>query len=300
MSSVRSVEFQTYDGLKLKGTLYGAGEKKKPCIIMTAGFGGEKEHFLPDFAARFQAAGYAVLAYDNRNIGESDGSPRDEVDPEMQMRDYFDAFNYAAKLPEVDPSKIVYWGSSMSGGNVLKAAALNKNIAAIIAQVPFVSGEWVSRTKAQAPAGLVLERGHAVASGGPTMVPSLPTTTDEIVQGTSKAILADPAAVPFIDEMARRGYKWSSTSTAQSLANCCLFEPLAYVHRISPTPLFMVVAENDSVTDTQLQLEAFERALQPKKLRLFRGEDHFSLYFGKPFEANVAAQIEFLNETFGI
>jgi hypothetical protein len=215
----------------------------------------------------------------------------------MQMRDYFDAFNYAATLPEVDPKKIVYWGTSMSGGNVLKAAALNKNIAAVIAQVPFISGEWVARTAAQPPAGLVLERGHAVSVGQPALIASLPDSTDEIAQGTSKAVLADPAAIPFIEEMARRGYTWGKTVTAQSLANCCLFEPLAYIHRIAPTPLFLVVADNDTVTATHMQLEAFERARQPKKLRIFHGEDHFSLYYGEALKRNMAAQIEFLRET---
>jgi hypothetical protein len=36
MTSRKGVEFKTYDGLKLKGTLFSAGEKK-PCVIMTVG-----------------------------------------------------------------------------------------------------------------------------------------------------------------------------------------------------------------------------------------------------------------------
>lgn len=36
MASSRDVEFKTYDGIKLRGTLFPAGEKK-PCIIMNAG-----------------------------------------------------------------------------------------------------------------------------------------------------------------------------------------------------------------------------------------------------------------------
>ncbi|KAH7036033.1 Alpha/Beta hydrolase protein [Microdochium trichocladiopsis] len=296
MASQRDVEFKTYDGLKLRGTLFPAGEKK-PCVIMTAGFGGERAHFNPDIAAYFQKAGFTVLSYDNRNLGDSEGLPRNEVDPELQTRDYFDAFNYAATLPEVDPKKIVYWGSSFSGGVVLKAAALNKNIAAVIAQVPFISGEWVSRTVKQPPAGLVLERGHAIATGQPTMIPSLPDTTEEITNGTSKAVLADQSTIAFMEEISRRGYTWDRRVTVQSMANTCLFEPLAYVHRIAPTPLFMVVADNDTVTGTHLQLEAFERARQPKKLQLFAGEDHFSMYYGEALERNVTTQIEFLKET---
>ncbi|KAK2024893.1 alpha/beta-hydrolase [Colletotrichum zoysiae] len=296
MASLRGIAFKTYDGLTLKGTLFPAGEKK-PCIIMTAGFGGERIHFLPDIAGHFQTAGFTVLLYDNRNLGESEGLPRLEVDPDMQARDYVDAFNYAAALPEVDLEKIVYWGTSMSGGVVLKAAALNKKIAAVIAQLPFISGEWVALKATQPPAGLVLERGHAVAVGKPTLIPSLPESAEEVANGTSKAVLADPSTIPFMEEITRRGYTWERSVTAQSMANCYLFEPLAYIHRIAPTPLFMVVADNDTVTGTPIQLEAFEKARQPKKLRILHGEDHFSPYYGEALKHNMAAQIEFLRET---
>jgi hypothetical protein len=36
MASNREVDIPTYDGLKLKGTLFTAGEKK-PCVIMSSG-----------------------------------------------------------------------------------------------------------------------------------------------------------------------------------------------------------------------------------------------------------------------
>ncbi|KAF5646980.1 uncharacterized protein FTJAE_1811 [Fusarium tjaetaba] len=296
MSSERVVEFKTYDGLKLQGTFYAAGERR-PCIIMTTGFSGERFQYLPDFARRFQAAGFGVLLYDNRNFGESEGVPRNEVDPDMQARDYFDAFNYATTLAEVDPSRIVYWGSSMSGGNVIKAAALNSNIAAVIAQVPFVSGDGLSRASRQPPATLVMERGNAVATGNPTMIPTYPELRDGAVHDNPGAVLAGPSAVKFIEEMVRRGYSWAETVTAQSVANCSLSEPLAYIHRISPNPLLMIVADDDTITDTRSQLEAFEKAVQPKKLLIMKGEDHFSVYFGDAFERNIAGQIDFLKET---
>jgi hypothetical protein len=59
----------------------------------------------------------------------------------------------------------------------------------------------------------------------------------------------------------------------------------------------MVVADNDTVTATHMQLEAFEKARQPKQLRLFSGEDHFSLYYGEALKRNMAAQVEFLRGT---
>lgn len=218
----------------------------------------------------------------------------------LQSRDYFDAFNYAATLPEVDARKIAYWGSSMSGGTALVASALNKNIAAVVAQVPFTSGEWISAMSGQPPEGLVLERGHAVATGRATMIPSFPPTREEVLSGTSKAVLSDPAALAFTDEMRRRGYVWHNDVTAQSMANCAMFEPLAYVHRIAPTPLLMVVTEKDETTKTSLQLKTFGKAREPKTLNLMGGQDHFSLYYGEPFEENVKVQVDFLKKALGV
>src|SRR5207248_3064314 len=77
--------------------------------------GGVRHFHLPSFAARFQAAGFAVLLYDNRNWGDSDGLPRQESIPALQQTDYYDAFNYAICLPNVDRHRMVYWGTSFSG-----------------------------------------------------------------------------------------------------------------------------------------------------------------------------------------
>src|SRR6266702_1358296 len=70
----------------------------------------------------------------------SDGEPRQEIDPVAQTRDYRHAITYAKTLPEVDGEKIGIWGSSFSGGHVQVVAAYDKRVKAAVAQVPFVSG----------------------------------------------------------------------------------------------------------------------------------------------------------------
>ncbi|KAM5347637.1 hypothetical protein ACJ41O_007461 [Fusarium nematophilum] len=297
MAPSKDLDIPTYDGLKLKGTLYIVGQKK-PCVIMSSGFAGLRCHFLPDFAARFNQAGYGVLTYDNRGWGESEGLPREQVDPWLQTRDYLDAFNFAATQPEIDPAKIVYWGSSMSGGNAICAAAVNHNLAGVILQVPFISGESISRIPGMSTSMLVQERAKAIADGSPSKLPNFPSSLEELTSGVSQAVLKDPEAIPFTKEMDRRGIHWSKACTVQSLTYTMLHEPLAYIHRISPTPMLMIVADRDVTTQTHLQLEAFEKALEPKKLEILRGMGHFSPYFGPPFEQNIKAQIAFLDQIF--
>jgi uncharacterized protein len=65
--------------------------------------------------------------------------------------------------------------------------------------------------------------------------------------------------------------------TLGTLALSAEYEPGAHMDRISPTPLLMIVASHDTVTPTDLALQAYERALQPKRLVLLQG-DHFVPY----------------------
>lgn len=43
-----------------------------------------------------------------------------------------------------------------------------------------------------------------------------------------------------------------------------MYEPGAWAPRVSPIPLLMVVTSHDYITMTDLDLAAYERALEPK------------------------------------
>src|ERR1700723_1894580 len=73
-----------------------------------------------------------------------------------------------------------------------------------------------------------------------------------------------------------------------------MYEPGAWVSRVSPTPLLMVVASNDKVTVADLALAAYERALEPKRLALIPG-GHFDPYLDR-FRVTEAAATEWFRE----
>ncbi|KFY86915.1 hypothetical protein V500_07307 [Pseudogymnoascus sp. VKM F-4518 (FW-2643)] len=297
-SSPRKVEFHTLDGLTLSGLFYTAG-KKQPCIIMTHGLAGRKEQLLPDFAERFLEAGYAVLLYDNRNWGESDGKPRNELDPFQQARDYFQAFDYAASLPEVDETMIVYWGTSMSGGTALFAASIDKRIRGVIAQVPFASDDFLEEQRKQILPLLFSNQQNVREGAASVMINATPDSLEEATQGLSCAALPHPDVFVFLDELKRRDIiPFEKNVTLQSMLHVFNFDAKSFIHRIAPTPLLMVVADNDITVPTSLQLQAFQRALEPKKLAVIRDAGHFEVYMGRKFEENITIQIKFLEDLF--
>jgi uncharacterized protein len=115
-------------------------KEKYPAIVMAYGIGSTKEMCLPQFAERFAAEGFAVLLFDYRNLGESEGIPRGQVFPEDQQEDYRNAITWIQQQPQIDPERIGAWGSSYSGGHVLHLSAFDRRIKCVVAQVPVVSG----------------------------------------------------------------------------------------------------------------------------------------------------------------
>jgi fermentation-respiration switch protein FrsA (DUF1100 family) len=70
------------------------------------------------------------------------------------------------------------------------------------------------------------------------------------------------------------------------------YEPGAWLTRVSPTPLLMIVGLHDEITVADLALAAYERALQPKKLATIAG-GHFDPYLGAFDKASGAARAWF-------
>ena len=109
------------------------------------------------YAAALANAGHVVLAYDHRNFGDSDGEPRQELDPWMQVRDYRNAITFVQTLDGVDPERIGIWGTSYAGGHVLVVAAIDRRVRCVVAQVPTISG-WQTTLRRIAPQALPGQR----------------------------------------------------------------------------------------------------------------------------------------------
>jgi len=75
----------------------------------------------------------------------------------------------------------------------------------------------------------------------------------------------------------RRAPAWKNEVTLRSVELLMEYEPGMYVERISPTPLLMVVAAGDHLVPSDLALEAYQRAREPKRLVLLPG-GHFDAY----------------------
>jgi fermentation-respiration switch protein FrsA (DUF1100 family) len=79
-----------------------------------------------------------------------------------------------------------------------------------------------------------------------------------------------------------RAPSWRNQVTLRTVEMLGEYEPGAYIGRVSPTPLMMVVAASDHLTVADEAFAAYNRALEPKRLVVLNG-GHFDAYV-KSFE----------------
>jgi pimeloyl-ACP methyl ester carboxylesterase len=132
----KAVEFQS-EGATLRGWFYTPnGPAPYATVVMAHGFTATVQMVADRYAEAFQAAGFAVLLYDHRNIGGSGGEPRQEVNVWVQARGYRDAVTYLHTRSDIALDRIALWGDSNSAMQVTVLGALEPRAAAIVAQIP--------------------------------------------------------------------------------------------------------------------------------------------------------------------
>lgn len=300
MSSTRvDVEFPAADGTVLRGWCYTAtgSNGRAPGVVMAHGFSAVKEMGLDRMAEALAQSGFVVLLYDHRNLGASDGEPRQEIDIWAQARDYRRALDWLRARPEVDPERVALFGTSYSGGEVLVVGAADRRVAAAVAQVPFagVREEYDPDDRDAWPrlrdALLSGERGAPAEPVGP--MPVVTDREDEV------AVLAGPESWRwFTAEGLRPGSTWRNLCTMRTDGGPVPFDPGLAVAHLTPTPLLMIVATEDRLAPTAIALSAFARAGEPKELVLVDG-DHFAVYHGDGFARARDATVDFLRRYLG-
>ncbi|MDO9353734.1 MAG: alpha/beta fold hydrolase [Solirubrobacteraceae bacterium] len=262
---------------------------RAPVVVMAHGLGGLQTSRLQPFAERFAAAGYHAITFDYRNWGQSDGTPRNLLDADRQQNDYRAAATAAAKLPGVDPARVVLWGTSLSGGHVLALGAKMPELAGVIAQAPHVNG---------------------LATVSALPVGSLPRLTALGIEDAARAaVKQSPKYVPLSSEPggpgalsqpgAAAGYAFVQPSspapgnvmTARFVLQLPFYNPDATAAK-STVPTFIGVGEQDNVTPPAPAIKLAER--MGATLARYPG-GHFDVYPGaSSYETNVSQQLAFL------
>lgn len=291
----KDIAFQSA-GSTCRGWLYpGEGSGPRPTVVMSHGITAVKEQYLASYAERFAAEGFTVLVFDYRYLGASDGEPRGRVVPYLQHEDIRAALSYVGHLPEVDAKRVALWGTSFSGAHALFVGALDPRAKAIVVQVPALNLphsliSLISRPVFDGLLGTLAEDQAERSAGGKG------GTIPVVAEPGQPAFLAAPDAYDWFTNSAKIAPNWFNIISFESIARTAEYVPDAFIELISPRPLLMQVATNDSLIPVNIARQAFHRAGEPKTLELYDC-GHFDPYANEPWHCRfLAGQVRWLKE----
>jgi cephalosporin-C deacetylase-like acetyl esterase len=192
-------------------------------------------------------------------------------------------------MPDIDTDEIALWGTSFSGGHVMVTAAKDKNISAIVAQVPFVDAISSTRLMGwkymmEATAHGLKDLARILSFKEPHYVKIAGTPDEFAVMNTTDAYEGVMSILP-------ENTEWNNQCPARILLRAAAYRPTAFASKIQ-CPSLIQVALKDSLIDARAVVAA---ALKIPKAELMEYDiGHFDIYTGKMFEEAAAAQIRFL------
>lgn len=274
-------------GLKLVGTLYLPDQlrpgDKRPTVLCCHGLRANRKVILPSFARAFTQHGYAAFVFDYRGFGDSEG-PKWRLIARERDEDIINATTFLALQPEVDAQRIVLFGISYGGANVISAAAADPRTRAVVSVIGFGDGDrwlrnsrrlweyWALRKRIEK------DRERRVLTGKSEYVDAfellLPTPAEEQFYSGSGEIASLKSELPL--------------ETADDLLT---YKPEAVVHQIAPRPLLLIGAELDYLVGVEECISLYEKAREPKQLHILPGLSHYETY-SKGFDTVVRLSVD--------
>lgn len=294
-SSRKNVSFKV-EGTSISAWLYLPKKLSSPvpCIVMGNGFGGTKNMALDSYATRFQQAGMAVLAFDYRYLGESDGQPRQLIWIPYQLQDYAAAIEYARGLKEINPDKIALWGTSLSGGHVIVTAATDSRIACVSAQCPLLDGPAGSDDVLHSMGIKYIFRmaGHGQRDLVRSWLGLSPHKIPLVGKPGTVALMADMEAWNTFEELAPDDFV--NEACARIGIRMDKYRPVNYLNKIR-CPVLIQAVDHDIAAPPSVLKKTADRLGELAEIKHYH-IGHFDIYRGDNFERAVNDQVAFFKK----
>jgi len=280
----------TSQHIRCSGELYLPNDvQNPPIVIMAHGFAAERTFGLPAYADHFASHGLAVYMFDYRCFGDSDGEPRNYVDQGRHIQDWHAAIDHVRSLSNINNNKIALWGSSFSGGHVIVSAAKDPEIAAIIAQVPFVDA--ISTTFKLGFKFLMQATPHALRDLARIVTFRSPHYVKVIGHPEEFAIMNTPESYPGYSSIVPEDSSWENQCPARIILKFALYRPIASANKVK-CPALVMLAEKDSLVDAAAVEKTARKMANSTLVKYPFG--HFDIYTGDGFSDAIKKQTEFL------
>lgn len=262
-----------------------------PAVVLAHGLGANHTMALARYERHFADAGLATLAFDYRNLGASDGAPRQRLSLRRHREDLAAAIDFIRAQPHVDADRVALWGTSLGAMHVLRVAAERTDIAAVVVQCPIVDGPATLRRLGLASTlrigpAIVADAARGAFGRGRRYVP----------------IVGPPGSVAAVT-IAGAEEGWNSTVDPggsfdnRIAASCVVGIAVTSAKRAARrigAPLLVCVSQRETLMDPRHAEEVARRA--PHGMTRHYDGDHFQIYHPPLLSSLLTDQTAFLQE----
>lgn len=254
-------------------------------IVVGRPFGAVKEQSSNLYATRLAEQGFVTLAIDVPFWGESEGTPRNGVSPDIYAEGFSAAVDYLGTRDFIDRERIGALGICGSGSWVISAAKIDPRMRAIATVSMYDMGAAArdglrkSRTLEQRKQLIAdaAEQRHVEFNGGEpkytggtvhALTPDTPDIQREFYDfyRTPRGEFTPPGSSPDM----------TTHPTRTGMVKLLNFYPFNDIETISPRPMLFITGAD--AHSREFSEEAYRLAGQPKTLHVVPGAGHVDLY----------------------
>lgn len=277
--TAEDVSFINAYGLQVAGTLFTPRDldrtERHTALVVGHPYGAVRQQAANLYATKMAEAGFVSLTFDQSFWGESAGSPRGAVLPDVYVENFSAAIDYLGTRDFVARDDIGVIGICASGGFSIAAAKIDPRIKALATVSMYDMGEYF-RTGIRGERAVETRNSDlqiasesrylAAEQGAPVYGP-----------GQNDPVFLEAAeSADFYNTERGRVASNDRRTTPATYAKFMNFHPFIDIETISPRPILFVVGEvapSRTYTD-----HAFEHASEPKELVVVEGANRIDLY----------------------
>jgi uncharacterized protein len=245
-----------------------------PVIIPCSGFQGLKVIHPERFARALVPRGFAVLAFDYRGFGLSEGE-RGRLVPQEWAEDVRAAVDRVSAHPDIDADRIGLLGWGLGGGVVVYEAGDDQRVKAVVCCNGIADGyESTRKMHDDATWTALLRRVKADRGTRTTTGRSEITDPWDIVR-----LNLDPRTDSYVERELYQAPGFGSGVTLESADYLLRFQPWTKAPKISPRPLMIVHGSENELHKVDEAQRLYDTAEEPKELMLLDGLGHTEWMF---------------------
>jgi pimeloyl-ACP methyl ester carboxylesterase len=267
------------------------GDGPHPGIVLVHGLGATHDMMLRQYEQHFAAAGIATLAFDYRNIGASDGQPRQHISTRGQCHDVDAALDFLKQHPNIDAVRTGLWGTSLGGMNAIRVAAARDDVSAVVVQCPIVHGPAAAkrlgvRASLRLTPAIAADLLRVVTRRGRRYVPI-------VGQPGSLAMVTIAGAEAGWNSTVPPGGRFDNRIPAADAVAMVTTSAIRLARKVA-APLLVCVCDRESLMDPEYAALVARRA--PRGVARHFDSDHFDIYHPPLVGKVLAEQTSFLRE----